>query len=90
MGTLHDTREADFWSPGLKGTTDSGRREEESSFRTPEEEDARETARTEGEDRQAMETPRTEREDRQAPERREGGGNRTPETSTCRHDPGGS
>ncbi|KAJ1116452.1 hypothetical protein NDU88_004663 [Pleurodeles waltl] len=81
--------EANFRSPALKGTTDSGRGGEESSFKKPEKE-ALVTPRIEREDRQALETPRTEREDRQALERREGGGNQTPETSTSRHDPRGS
>ncbi|KAJ1104570.1 hypothetical protein NDU88_001980 [Pleurodeles waltl] len=68
---------ADFRSPALKGKTDSGSEEEESSFRTQKKEDARETPRTEGEDRKNL-------------ERHEGGGSRTPETCTGRHDPRGS
>ncbi|KAJ1154987.1 hypothetical protein NDU88_007725 [Pleurodeles waltl] len=77
MGTPPDAREADFRNPALKGRTDSEGEEEESSFKTLRLEDARGT-------------PQTEREDRQALERQEEGGSRTPETSTCRHDPGGS
>ncbi|KAJ1154986.1 hypothetical protein NDU88_007724 [Pleurodeles waltl] len=77
MGTPPDSHEADFRNPTLEGRTDSEGEEEESSFKTQRTEDARGT-------------PQTEREDRQALERREEGGSRTPETSTCCHDPGGS
>ncbi|KAJ1152897.1 hypothetical protein NDU88_005671 [Pleurodeles waltl] len=78
MGTLTDAQKGDFRSPTLKERTDSeDGEEEEFSFEMPRRRDAREM-------------PKTEEEDPQVLERREEGGSRTPETSACRHDPGGS
>ncbi|KAJ1149624.1 hypothetical protein NDU88_002431 [Pleurodeles waltl] len=78
METPADADGVNFRSPGRKERTDSGDGEkEEFSLKTPTGRDARGTPKTESEDPQVLGT-------------REEGGNQTPKTSACRHDPGGS
>ncbi|KAJ1155785.1 hypothetical protein NDU88_008512 [Pleurodeles waltl] len=78
METPADADGVNFRSPGGKEKTNSGdRKEEEFSLETPTGRDARGTPKTESEDSQVLGT-------------REEGGNQTPETSACCHDPGGS
>ncbi|KAJ1198341.1 hypothetical protein NDU88_002182 [Pleurodeles waltl] len=81
MGTPTDTRYADFRVPSQKGTTDSGVAGKEFSRRMPPGEEEKETPRQE----------KTEADEAQENQ----GGNAEgescdPETSTFRHDPGGS
>ncbi|KAJ1193717.1 hypothetical protein NDU88_003013 [Pleurodeles waltl] len=78
METPADADGVNFRSPGRKERMDSGdERKEEFSLKTPTGRDARGMPKTESEDPQVLGT-------------REEGGNQTPKTSACRHDPGGS
>ncbi|KAJ1161510.1 hypothetical protein NDU88_001995 [Pleurodeles waltl] len=78
MGMPPNVYRGHFRSPGGTEKTDlGGGKGGEFPLETPRERDARETLKPELEDPQVL-------------EKCEEGGNRTPETSACRHDPGGS
>ncbi|KAJ1117294.1 hypothetical protein NDU88_005494 [Pleurodeles waltl] len=80
MGTPTDARKDDLRVPSQKGKTDSDKGWKEFSWRTlPGEE--KETPRKEQKEADDAQTDR---------ERRAEGESRYPETSACRHDPGGS
>ncbi|KAJ1150003.1 hypothetical protein NDU88_002801 [Pleurodeles waltl] len=81
MGTPTDARCVDFRIPSQKGTMDSGGDGKEFSRRTPRGEDTQEMPRQE----------KSEADDAQGTRKgRAEGESRDPETSTYRHDPGGS